>query len=671
LTELKFSEFSLAPEVFRGITDAGFTYCTPIQSKTLPIALAGRDVAGQAQTGTGKTAAYLIALYQYLLTHEPLDDRQPGPRALILAPTRELAVQIHSDATLLGAHLPYKLGLAFGGTDYEKQKRQLSEGVDVLIGTPGRLIDFFKQGIFGLRRVQVAVLDEADRMFDLGFLRDIRYILRRLPPAEQRLNLLFSATLSYRVLELAYEHMNDPELVRIEPDKLTVDRVRQVIYFPSNEEKLPLLVTLLREMDAKRTMVFVNTRRGAEHLRDALEHNGIQAAALSGDVPQRKRLKLLRDFQAGELPVLIATDVASRGLHVPDVSHVFNYDLPQDPEDYVHRVGRTARAGASGDAISFGCEDYVVSLPEIEEYIGRKIDVGTYDHEKLEKVSVPPRPRRSERRDARGGGRDARGGRRGPPGRHRDRDDRRPETDETSETGSVRADAQPGRNSAEGGERERGDAGERRRSRRRGRRSTGSGADAGDRAERERRPADEYRAAGISEGDAAIPGGTLRGPAEADGTSEHGADNESGAPPKRRRRRRGRRNRSGAPEAREGAAASAPAETGEERADRQQSRDEPPRSRRPRRGGGTRRDHDARADAGARPSRDTAGSRGRSDAAAGDDTGRRDRVPTARHERADSSSPSSPPRPADAPRGDGPAERGPGLLARIWSAFKR
>jgi ATP-dependent RNA helicase RhlB len=389
--------------VHKGIADAGFTYCTPIQSKTLPIALAGRDVAGQAQTGTGKTAAYLIALYQYLLTHEPLDRRETGPRALILAPTRELAVQIYNDATLLGAHLPFKLGLAFGGTDYEKQKRQLSEGIDLLIGTPGRLIDFFKQGVFHLRCVQVAVLDEADRMFDLGFLRDIRYILRRLPRPEQRLNLLFSATLSYRVLELAYEHMNDPELVRIEPDKLTVDRIRQSIYFPSNDEKLPLLVTLLREMDAKRTMVFVNTRREADRLREYLEHFGIQAAALSGDVPQRKRLQMLRGFQAGELPVLIATDVASRGLHVPDVSHVFNYDLPQDAEDYVHRIGRTARAGAFGDAISFGCEDYVVSLPEIEAYIGRKIPVAAFDHDKLAELSLPPRSRRSGERRPRSG----------------------------------------------------------------------------------------------------------------------------------------------------------------------------------------------------------------------------------------------------------------------------
>jgi ATP-dependent RNA helicase RhlB len=396
LTELLFSDLSLSPDLQRAIAEAGFTYCTPIQSSTLPVALEGRDVAGQAQTGTGKTAAYLIALYHYLETHEPLEPKQPGPRALILAPTRELAVQIHKDAEVLGKHLPFTLGLAYGGTDYEKQKRHLAAGVDILIGTPGRLIDFFKQRVYGFRRVQVAVLDEADRMFDLGFIKDIRYVLRRLPEREKRLNLLFSATLSYRVMELAYEHMNDPELIRIDPDKLMVDRVRQEIYFPANEEKLRLLITLLKHMDASRTMVFVNTRREADRVRDGLERNGIQAAALSGDVPQRKRLRMLKDFQAGELPVLIATDVASRGLHVPDVSHVFNYDLPQDAEDYVHRVGRTARAGASGEAISFGCEDYVTSLPDIEAFIGRKIPVAAFDHEQLEPL-VPGEPRRSGR----------------------------------------------------------------------------------------------------------------------------------------------------------------------------------------------------------------------------------------------------------------------------------
>jgi ATP-dependent RNA helicase RhlB len=243
----------------------------------------------------------------------------------------------------------------------------------VLIGTPGRLIDYYKQRVFDLKHVQVLVLDEADRMFDLGFIADIRYILRRLPQPERRQSMLFSATLSYRVLELAYEHMNNPELVRIEPDKMTVDRVRQVMYYPSMEEKVPLLVGLLRQSEARRTMIFVNTKRMAERLESTLKANGFHAQALSGDVPQAKRLRFLRDFHNGDLAVLIATDVASRGLHIPDVSHVFNFDLPQDAADYVHRIGRTARAGAEGDAISFACEEFAVSLPDIEGYIGHKV----------------------------------------------------------------------------------------------------------------------------------------------------------------------------------------------------------------------------------------------------------------------------------------------------------
>ena len=399
VSDLDFDQFELAAPLREGIRGAGFSRCTPIQAASLPLALSGRDVAGQAQTGTGKTAAYLIALYQHLKTREPLRTDKPGPRALILAPTRELAVQIHKDAESLGAHLGYRLGLAFGGTDYDKQRDQLAAGVDVLIGTPGRTIDFFKQGIFGLKGVQVLVLDEADRMFDLGFIRDIRFVLRRLPEHGKRLNLLFSATLSHRVLELAYEHMNDPELVRVEPDKRTVDTVRQSIYFPANAEKIPLLIMLLKQMDARRTMVFVNTKREAERLCDQLTANGIKAAAISGDVPQRKRLRMLGDFLEGTLPVLIGTDVASRGLHVPDVSHVFNYDLPQDPEDYVHRIGRTARAGASGDAVSFGCENYAISLPDIEAYLGNKIPVAEIDREALAEIEgalevAPQRPRR-------------------------------------------------------------------------------------------------------------------------------------------------------------------------------------------------------------------------------------------------------------------------------------
>ena len=438
LTDVSFTNLHLPESLARGIADAGFERCTPIQAQTLPRALAGMDVAGQAQTGTGKTAAFLVAMYAALLRREvPATRRINAPRALIIAPTRELAVQIHHDAEILGQYTGLTLGLAFGGVDYEKQRRELEAGVDVLIGTPGRLIDFYKQHVFDLRSVQVLILDEADRMFDLGFIADIRYVMRRLPPPDERLNMLFSATLAQRVLELAYEHMNDPELVRIEPDKMTVDKVRQAIYFPSMDEKPRLLVGLLRSMAPNRTMVFVNTRRGAEELESLLRANGLNAEAISGDVPQRKRLRMLRDFHSGDLAVLIGTDVASRGLHIPDVSHVFNYDLPQDPEDYVHRIGRTARAGAEGDAISLGCEDYAISLPDIEGYIGRSIPRAAMSESLLADIVVPPRIRRhydgggpGPRRGGPGGGRrNGPGGgprRGGPPPRHGRRSENRP-----------------------------------------------------------------------------------------------------------------------------------------------------------------------------------------------------------------------------------------------------
>ena len=395
LSDLRFDSMPLHENVLAGIRDAGFEFCTPIQAKTLPIALKGHDVAGQAQTGTGKTAAFLIAAYERLINQPVEFDGPHQPRVFCLAPTRELAVQIANDAEVLGKHTGFKIGLAFGGTDYDKQRRILAEGVDLLIGTPGRIIDYFKQGVFKLSHVQVAILDEADRMFDLGFIKDIRYLLRRLPKPDERLNLLFSATLSQRVMELAYEHMNEPELVRIEPDKVTADRVRQAIFFPSNEDKMPLLIGLVREMGAARIMIFVNMKRDAERVQDHLEANGINARAISGDVPQKKRLRMLMDFQSGDLQVLIGTDVASRGLHIPDVQYVINYDLPQDCEDYVHRIGRTARAGAAGDAISFGCETYVVSLPDIEDYIGHKLPVASYTPEDLPEIVRPkPRPRK-------------------------------------------------------------------------------------------------------------------------------------------------------------------------------------------------------------------------------------------------------------------------------------
>ena len=423
---MTFGSLPLTPALAQGIVDAGFVYCTPIQAQTLPMALQGRDVAGQAQTGTGKTAAFLVALYQSLLSKPAAPNRnRTSIRALIVAPTRELAVQIHKDAAVLGKHTGLRLAVVFGGTDYEQQRQTLVNGVDVLVGTPGRLIDYLKQQVYDLRHVQVLVLDEADRMFDLGFIADIRYLLRRLPRPEHRQSMLFSATLSHRVLELAYEHMNNPELVRIEPDKVTIDRIRQVIYFPSMEEKLPLLIGLLRETEAHRTMVFVNTRRVAEKLETALRANGFNAQALSGDVPQPKRLKFLRQFHEGELAVLIATDVASRGLHIPDVSHIFNYDLPQDAPDYVHRIGRTARAGADGDAISFGCEEYAIGLPDIEAFIGRKIPVAPVALHllaKLDAATYVPRPMTHAPPLRRGGGPRpgaGRSGRAGGPQRRR------------------------------------------------------------------------------------------------------------------------------------------------------------------------------------------------------------------------------------------------------------
>ena len=419
LTEFRFDSLQLDERLRTGIRDSGFEFCTPIQALALPIALQGRDVAGQAQTGTGKTAAFLIAAYQRILKlPEATDDKGvQQPRIFILAPTRELAVQIARDAEVLGGHTGCKIGLAYGGTGYEQQRRTIQDGIDLLIGTPGRIIDYFKQGVFKLSEVQVAVLDEADRMFDLGFIKDIRYLLRRLPVPDQRLNMLFSATLSQRVMELAYEHMNEPELIRVEPDKVTADRVRQAIFFPSNPEKMPLLVGLIKEMGASRIMVFVNTKREAERVEGYLDANGIDAKAISGDVPQKQRLRMLMQFQAGELAVLIGTDVASRGLHIPDVQCVINYDLPQDREDYVHRIGRTARAGASGDAISFGCETYAISLPEIEDFIGHKIPVAKFDPALLPELKKPAR--RKPR------GKPGHGGRPGGKGRPSNRRPRR------------------------------------------------------------------------------------------------------------------------------------------------------------------------------------------------------------------------------------------------------
>ncbi len=390
LTDTFFTNFDLQPLLQQGLDDAGFTRCTPIQELTLTPALAGRDVAGQAQTGTGKTCAFLVAMMNRLLTRPATAGRKDSdPRALVIAPTRELAIQIEKDARAIGAHTGLRIALIYGGVDYDKQRQQLKDGCDIIIATPGRLLDYYKQDVFSLNSVEVMVIDEADRMFDLGFIKDVRFIFRRLPAREERQVLLFSATLSHRVLELAYEHMHEAEKLVVETDNITADKVRQVVYFPAKEEKMPLLLNLLERTGAERSIIFVNTKAAAERITERVKRQGYRVGALSGDVPQLKRQKLLQRFQDGQLDMLVCTDVAARGLHIPAVSHVFNYDLPQDAEDYVHRIGRTARLGAEGDAISFACDLYAMSLPDIEAYIEQKIPVASVDPELL----IMPKPR--------------------------------------------------------------------------------------------------------------------------------------------------------------------------------------------------------------------------------------------------------------------------------------
>ena len=395
LTDVVFSSFDLHPALLAGLESAGFTRCTPIQALTLPVALPGGDVAGQAQTGTGKTLAFLVAVMNRLLTRPALAERKPeDPRALILAPTRELAIQIHKDAVKFGSDLGLRFALVYGGVDYDKQRELLQHGVDVIIATPGRLIDYVKQHkVVSLHACEVCVLDEADRMFDLGFIKDIRFLLRRMPIRTERQTLLFSATLSHRVLELAYEHMNEPEKLVVEAETITAARVRQRLYYPSDEEKLPLLIGLLSRSEGARTMVFVNTKMFVERVARSLERAGYRVGVLSGDVPQKKRESLLKKFQAGQLEILVATDVAARGLHIDGVSHVYNYDLPFDAEDYVHRIGRTARLGAEGDAISFACERYAMGLPDIEAYIEQKIPSEPVTAELLTPLPRKPRER--------------------------------------------------------------------------------------------------------------------------------------------------------------------------------------------------------------------------------------------------------------------------------------
>ncbi|GAA6186777.1 MULTISPECIES: ATP-dependent RNA helicase RhlB [Alteromonadaceae] len=398
LTETHFSDLPIHEDVLKALTEANFIHCTPIQALSLPHLLEGQDIAGQAQTGTGKTIAFLVATFHRLLTHPNESGKQP--KAIIMAPTRELAVQIYNDAELLSKHTGLSLGLIYGGEGYQSQRESLQSGVDIIIGTTGRIIDYYKQNVFSLENIQVAVLDEADRMFDLGFIKDIRYMFRRMPDATKRLSMLFSATLSYRVQELAYEHMNNPTHVKVEHDKQTASRIQEELFYPSDEDKMLLLLTLLEDEWPEKAIVFANTKHTCEKLSDWLEADGHRVGLLSGDVPQRKRLKILEDFSKDKLDILVATDVAARGLHIEKVTHVFNYDLPDDAEDYVHRIGRTGRAGKSGHAISFACEKYALNLPAIESYISRPIPVSNYDQESLLEDITPPKPQYKKRQQS-------------------------------------------------------------------------------------------------------------------------------------------------------------------------------------------------------------------------------------------------------------------------------
>ncbi len=388
LTSQKFTDFPLHPKILKALQQRQFEYCTPIQALSLPITLQGKDIAGQAQTGTGKTMAFLLATFNHLLLQPQPESK--APRALILAPTRELAVQIAKDAEIFCKTTKINTALAYGGEPYEKQLPALEQGADIVIGTTGRIIDFVKQGVISLKHIQVVVLDEADRMFDLGFIKDIRYLLRKCPTPTQRLTMLFSATLSYKVRELAFEDMNDPKYIEIEPEQRTGVRITEELFYPANQDKIPLLMTLIEEEWPERCIVFANTKHKCEEIWGYLAADGHRVGLLTGDVAQKKRLSLLKQFTEGKLDILVATDVAARGLHIPEVTHVFNFDLPDDCEDYVHRIGRTGRAGKSGKSISFGCERYAMNLPAIEEYIGHTLPVSQYDSEAL--ISDLPKP---------------------------------------------------------------------------------------------------------------------------------------------------------------------------------------------------------------------------------------------------------------------------------------
>jgi ATP-dependent RNA helicase RhlB len=387
----RFHDFNLPAAVMHGVADANFHYCTPIQAEILQKTLSGSDAIGKAQTGTGKTAAFLVTIFNHLSTVPLLEtQRKKTPRSLILAPTRELVLQIVKDAELLGKYCSCNIIPIIGGTDYMQQINKLSSNpVDIVAATPGRLLDLVRKKHLILSQVEILIIDEADRMLDMGFIPDVRTIVYKTPQKGQRQTLFFSATLTSEVTQLAAQWTNDPVLVDIEPEQVVTETVRQIVYLVTFNQKFALLYNLLTRQNLEKILIFCNRRDETRHLTDMLRKYNINCALISGEVAQNQRIKTLENFRNGKIRVLVATDVAGRGLHIDNISHVINYTLPYEPESYVHRIGRTGRAGISGTSISFADEMDSFSFPEIEEFIGEKLNCIHPDDDWLE---LPPPP---------------------------------------------------------------------------------------------------------------------------------------------------------------------------------------------------------------------------------------------------------------------------------------
>ena len=401
----RFHDFDLPSELMHGVADMGFKYCTPIQALSLEHALAGKNVTGKAQTGTGKTAAFLVAiLTRYLRTPESRRDKGGAPRALVIAPTRELVIQICKDAANIGKFCNLRSLAVYGGMDYDRQRREVTDApVDLLVATPGRLLDFVRSRIIDLSQVDTLVIDEADRMLDMGFIPDVRAIVNRLPPKEKRCTMLYSATLDDTVMRLASQWMDAPVKVEVESEHVATKTVKQIVYVVTSDEKFTVLYNHIQQYPDSRTLIFCNRKHTTEDVADSLNRRGIKCEMLSGDVNQNRRLRVLEDFREGKIRIVVATDVAGRGLHVDDIGFVINFDFPYEPEDYVHRIGRTGRAGQTGTAISFADEDESFIIPDIEKYIGEELKCTVLKPEDALLTKLPPKPgARGHRSEGRG-----------------------------------------------------------------------------------------------------------------------------------------------------------------------------------------------------------------------------------------------------------------------------